>query len=124
MQHIFGPKTVLVLLLLLFVFVFRAPKITDLGRPHPAYSIITPLRLLLMLKSEKKELNSDVKNKIKSLEHHTKDREKNDPSSWKIHQAFVVKPLVKMGFDDTDIQEALGKLLVNTLTIGERENVP
>ena len=26
----------------------------------------------------------------------------------------------KMGFDDTDIQEALGKLLVNTLTIGER----
>ena len=123
MQHIFGPKIVLVLLLL-FVFVFRAPKITDLGRPHPAYSIITPLRLLLMLKSEKKELNSDLKNKIKSLEHHTKDREKNDPSSWKIHQAFVVKPLVKMGFDDTDIQEALGKLLVNTLTIGENQNVP
>ena len=76
-----------------------------------------------MLKSEKTDLNRDLKNKINALEHHTKDREKNDPSSWKIHQAFVVKPLLKMGFDETDIQEALGKLLVNTLTIGEMRKI-
>ena len=37
--------------------------------------------------------------------------------TWKIHQQFVLRPLLKMGFQEDQIQHALGRLLVNTLTI-------
>ena len=37
--------------------------------------------------------------------------------TWKIHQQFVLRPLLKIGFQEDQIQHALGRLLVNTLTI-------
>ena len=57
-------------------------------------------------------------NGVEALEHHTEERQQiADPMTWKIHQNFVVQPLLKMGLDEGLIQRVLGTLLVNTISI-------
>ena len=97
------------------------PNVTPViyNKPNPAYSWVTPLRLLLLQKETFIVQNSNtVASDLKKLEHNTELRQKLDPTSWKLHEKYVVEPLHHKGWEKEEVRQALGVLLTNTLSIG------
>jgi hypothetical protein len=62
---------------------------------------------------------------INLLEHHCDKRQREDSQTWKLHEHFVVKPILQVmdEFEERYIRETIGRLLVNTLTIGDDNDI-
>ena len=87
-------------------------------KPNPVYSWVTPLRLLLLLRT--RHPNADLR--LENLQHNTELRQKCDPLSWKLHEKYVIEPLHEMTrLEREEIRQALGILLTNTLSISIEE---
>ena len=120
----------------LFIPFFRFARwLSYLDRPTPVYSFVTPLRVLINL-IFKPEIYRDLL-QIHRLEHHCEQRKKDDPTSWKFHQNFVVNRIKtlrpqlittlganlkgeqEMVLDDLDniVHEVVCRLRTNTLQL-------